>query len=44
MRFNLVDRILEVESGKQIRMVKNLTLGEEYLATTFPRFRSCPAF
>ncbi len=42
MRFNLVDRILEVESGKRIRMVKNLTLGEEYLADHFPSFPVMP--
>jgi 3-hydroxyacyl-[acyl-carrier-protein] dehydratase len=42
MRFNLVDRILEVEPGKSIRMVKNLTLGEEYLADHFPAFPVMP--
>src|SRR6476659_10031381 len=42
MRFNLVDRILEVEPGKSIRMVKNLTLGEEYLADHFPTFPVMP--
>src|SRR5260370_13906422 len=38
MRFNLVDRILEVEPGRRIRILKNLTLGEEYLADHFPTF------
>jgi 3-hydroxyacyl-[acyl-carrier-protein] dehydratase len=42
MRFHLVDRILEVTPGKQIRMAKNLTLGEEYLADHFPTFPVMP--
>jgi len=42
MRFHLVDRILEVTPGKHIRMVKNLTLGEEYLADHFPTFPVMP--
>src|SRR4029077_457818 len=42
MRFHLIDRILEVEPGKHIRMVKNLTLGEEYLADHFPTFPVMP--
>jgi 3-hydroxyacyl-[acyl-carrier-protein] dehydratase len=41
MRFNLVDRILEVDS-RSIRAVKNLTLGEEYLADHFPGFPVMP--
>jgi len=42
MRFNLVDRILEVEAGRRIRVAKNLTLGEEYLADHFPTFPVMP--
>src|SRR5262245_50766057 len=42
MRFNLVDRILDVVPGRSIRMVKNLTLGEEYLADHFPSFPVMP--
>src|SRR5579871_2820707 len=42
MRFCLVDRILEVQSGRKIRAVKNLTLGEEYLADHFPTFPVMP--
>jgi 3-hydroxyacyl-[acyl-carrier-protein] dehydratase len=42
MRFNLVDRILDVEPGRRIRVVKNLTLGEEYLADHFPTFPVMP--
>lgn len=42
MRFNLVDRIVECERGQRIRLVKNLTLGEEYLADHFPTFPVMP--
>jgi len=42
MRFHLVDRILDIEPGQKIRMVKNLTLAEEYLADHFPRFPVMP--
>jgi 3-hydroxyacyl-[acyl-carrier-protein] dehydratase len=42
MRFNLVDRILEVEPGRALRALKNLTLGEEYLADHFPTFPVMP--
>jgi 3-hydroxyacyl-[acyl-carrier-protein] dehydratase len=42
MRFNLVDRILDVEPGRSIRTVKHLTLGEEYLADHFPTFPVMP--
>jgi len=42
MRFNLVDRIVEVQPGKSLRAVKNLTLGEEYLADHFPTFPVMP--
>jgi 3-hydroxyacyl-[acyl-carrier-protein] dehydratase len=42
MRFNLVDRITEVQSGKSLRAVKNLTLGEEYLGDHFPGFPVMP--
>ncbi len=42
MRFNLVDRIVEIDRGRRIRMVKNLTLGEEYLADHFPSFPVMP--
>ena len=42
MRLNLVDRIREVEPGKRIRSVKNLTLAEEYLADHFPTFPVLP--
>jgi 3-hydroxyacyl-[acyl-carrier-protein] dehydratase len=42
MRFQLIDRIVEVEPGKRLRAVKNLTLGEEYLADHFPTFPVMP--
>jgi 3-hydroxyacyl-[acyl-carrier-protein] dehydratase len=42
MRFNLVDRILDVEGNRVIRAVKRLTLGEEYLADHFPTFPVMP--
>jgi 3-hydroxyacyl-[acyl-carrier-protein] dehydratase len=42
MRFHLVDRIVEVTPGKSLRSVKNLTLGEEYLADHFPTFPVMP--
>ena len=42
MRFNLVDEIRELEPGRKIQAVKNLTLGEEYLADHFPGFPVMP--
>lgn len=42
MRFNLVDRILEMDGNRVIRAAKRLTLGEEYLADHFPTFPVMP--
>jgi 3-hydroxyacyl-[acyl-carrier-protein] dehydratase len=42
MRFNLIDRIREVEPGRSLQAVKYLTLGEEYLADHFPTFPVMP--
>lgn len=42
MRFNLIDRILDIQPGRSIEAVKNLTLGEEYLADHFPTFPVMP--
>jgi 3-hydroxyacyl-[acyl-carrier-protein] dehydratase len=42
MRFNLVDRILELEKGQSIKAVKNLSLAEEYLQDHFPGFAVMP--
>lgn len=42
MRFQLVDRIIDLEPGVSIRTVKNLTMAEEYLAEHFPSFPVMP--
>ena len=42
MRFHLLDRIVEVQPGRSLQAVKNLTLGEEYLADHFPGFPVMP--
>jgi 3-hydroxyacyl-[acyl-carrier-protein] dehydratase len=42
MRFHLIDRIVEVHPGRSLHAVKNLTLGEEYLADHFPTFPVMP--
>lgn len=42
MRFQLIDQILDVQAGQRLRAVKNLTLGEEYLADHFPTFPVMP--
>jgi 3-hydroxyacyl-[acyl-carrier-protein] dehydratase len=42
MRFNLVDQIIEVEPGRKLKAIKNLTLAEEYLADHFPTFPVMP--
>jgi 3-hydroxyacyl-[acyl-carrier-protein] dehydratase len=42
MRFSLLDRIGEVQSGRSLRAIKNLTLGEDYLADHFPTFPVMP--
>ncbi len=42
MRFQLIDQILDLTPGKRIVAVKNLTLGEEYLADHFPTFPVMP--
>src|SRR5258708_39260502 len=42
MRFTLIDRITSIEPGKSISAVKNLSLGEEYLADHFPGFPVMP--
>lgn len=42
MRFNLLDRIIEVVPGVSLKAIKNLTLGEEYLADHFPTFPVMP--
>jgi 3-hydroxyacyl-[acyl-carrier-protein] dehydratase len=42
MRFVLIDRIQELEPGKSLVAVKNLSLAEEYLADHFPGFPVMP--
>lgn len=42
MRFNLIDKIVEVQTSSSLKAIKNLTLGEEYLADHFPTFPVMP--
>lgn len=42
MRFTLIDRVTELDPGSRITAVKNLSLGEEYLADHFPGFPVMP--
>jgi 3-hydroxyacyl-[acyl-carrier-protein] dehydratase len=42
MRFILIDKIVELEPGKRIKAIKNVTLAEEYLADHFPTFPVLP--
>lgn len=42
MRFLLVDRILELESGKRAVGIKNVTLSEDFLTHHFPDFPLMP--
>ena len=42
MRFILIDKIVSLEAGKQIKTVKNVSLSEEYLADHFPTFPVLP--
>ena len=42
MKFQLVDRIVALESGASIRTVKNVSLAEEYLQDHFPGFPVLP--
>jgi len=42
MRFILIDKIVSLEAGEQIKAVKNVSLSEEYLADHFPTFPVLP--
>jgi 3-hydroxyacyl-[acyl-carrier-protein] dehydratase len=42
MRFTLIDRVVALEPGKNIKAVKNLSMAEEYLADHFPGFPVLP--
>jgi 3-hydroxyacyl-[acyl-carrier-protein] dehydratase len=42
MRFILIDKVIEIESGRRIKAIKGLSLAEEYLADHFPAFPVLP--
>lgn len=42
MKFSLIDRIEELEPGRQIRGSKSLAMAEEYLRDHFPKFPVMP--
>jgi 3-hydroxyacyl-[acyl-carrier-protein] dehydratase len=42
MRFVLIDRIVNVEAGRTLTAVKNVSLAEEYLGDHFPTFPVLP--
>lgn len=42
MRFILIDKIVSLQSGSQIKTVKSVSLSEEYLADHFPAFPVLP--
>ncbi|MBN1795569.1 MAG: beta-hydroxyacyl-ACP dehydratase [Sedimentisphaerales bacterium] len=42
MRFILIDKVIELEPGRYIRAIKNVSLAEEYLADHFPTFPVLP--
>jgi len=42
MRFILIDKIVSLDSGRQIKTVKSVSLTEEYLADHFPTFPVLP--
>jgi 3-hydroxyacyl-[acyl-carrier-protein] dehydratase len=42
MRLTYIDRIVELEPGKRITAIKNLSISEEYLADHFPYFPIMP--
>ena len=42
MRFILIDKIVSLKTGKEIKTVKNVSLAEEYLADHFPTFPVLP--
>ncbi len=42
MRFILIDKIVSIEPGKEIKAVKSISLAEEYLADHFPTFPVLP--
>lgn len=42
MRFVLIDKVVRLDSGKQIQAVKGVSLAEEYLGDHFPTFPVLP--
>jgi 3-hydroxyacyl-[acyl-carrier-protein] dehydratase len=42
MRFILIDKVVSLEPGKEIKTVKSVSLAEEYLADHFPTFPVLP--
>ena len=42
MRFILIDKVVSLEAGEEIKTVKNVSLSEEYLADHFPTFPVLP--
>jgi 3-hydroxyacyl-[acyl-carrier-protein] dehydratase len=42
MRFILIDKVVELEAGRRLKAVKNVSLSEEYLADHFPTFPVLP--
>ena len=42
MRFILIDKIISIDVGREIKAVKSLSLAEEYLADHFPTFPVLP--
>jgi 3-hydroxyacyl-[acyl-carrier-protein] dehydratase len=42
MRFILIDKVISVETGKEIKTIKSVSLAEEYLADHFPAFPVLP--
>ena len=42
MRFILIDKVVSLEAGKQIKTLKSVSLAEEYLADHFPIFPVLP--
>jgi 3-hydroxyacyl-[acyl-carrier-protein] dehydratase len=42
MRFILIDKVVSLKTGKEIKAVKSVSLAEEYLADHFPTFPVLP--
>ena len=42
MRFILIDKVVSLETGRQIKAAKSVSLAEEYLADHFPTFPVLP--